>query len=227
MYEADQIALTGQPRTDLLQRDSKVEKIILIMPTWRTELVLPFENMGIERMGRRANPRFADSDFCRFYNNLLSDERLLAFLRSAGYRVAFCLHPDIAQQKSSFCTNDVVSVLDSFDYAEILSKSALLVTDYSSIACDFALLKRPVLYNHFDADEYFTLHGRRLGHFSYEKNGFGKICFSKDELVDAICDQIAQGCIMEKQYQDRVDDFGFMQPGVCCETVVKTIELSE
>ena len=227
LYEADQIALTGQPRTDLLQRDSKVEKIILIMPTWRTELVLPFENMGIERMGRRANPRFADSDFCRFYNNLLSDERLLAFLRSAGYRVAFCLHPDIAQQKSSFCTNDVVSVLDSFDYAEILSKSALLVTDYSSIACDFALLKRPVLYNHFDADEYFTLHGRRLGHFSYEKNGFGKICFSKDELVDAICDQIAQGCIMEKQYQDRVDDFGFMQPGVCCETVVKTIELSE
>jgi CDP-glycerol glycerophosphotransferase (TagB/SpsB family) len=42
---------------------------------------------------------------------------------------------------------------------ELLMESSLLVSDYSSVVWDFFKMKKPVIFFHFDSDEYLKQHG--------------------------------------------------------------------
>ena len=44
--------------------------------------------------------------------------------------------------------------------------------DYSSIAFDFAYMKKPLIYYQFDQDKYYTNHFAK-GYFDCERDGFG------------------------------------------------------
>ena len=49
----------------------------------------------------------------------------------------------------------------------------MLITDYSSIFFDFGYLNKPVIYSHFDYNEYRANHFRK-GYFDYIKNEMSK-----------------------------------------------------
>jgi len=74
-----------------------------------------------------------------------------------------------------FEKNDVFEIKESCDYQELIKESSLLITDYSSIFFDFAYLKKPVIYTHFDYNEYRENHVPE-GYFNYKNDGFGPIC---------------------------------------------------
>ena len=61
-------------------------------------------------------------------------------------------------------------------YQELFKKGALLITDYSSVAFDFAYLKKPVLYYQSTNDYHFNLDE---SYFDYETMGFGEVCRSE------------------------------------------------
>ncbi|WP_139651413.1 bifunctional glycosyltransferase/CDP-glycerol:glycerophosphate glycerophosphotransferase [Raoultibacter phocaeensis] len=224
LYDEHDVRLAGQPRFDLIVSKEKQEKLILVMPTWRSELVLPFEDDGEERMGRRKNPQFSKSDFCRFYNDFFNDTKINATLCRNGYRMVLCLHPALTQQREDFEAGGPVSVLSEFDYADMFNKACLLITDYSSVACDFALRGKPVVYNHFDYAEYFESPDRNNESYDYQKQGFGPICEDKNVLVETVCAYIENNCVREEKYDKRVESFGFVSPGTCCANVVKAIQ---
>ena len=68
------------------------------------------------------------------------------------------------------------------NYQKTLLKASLLVTDYSSIFFDFAYLRKPVIYAHFDYEEY-RMNYYPKGYFNYEKDRFGFIAHDLKRLI--------------------------------------------
>ena len=205
-YGENVVKLTGFPRFDNLTRMSKnVKKRVLIIPTWRKSLskcVDPATDTSVYYDG------FKESEFFKFYNSLINDERLKSCMKKHGYEGLFCLHPLFAQQYVDFDENEVFKVNNGYvDYQKQFAECALLVTDYSSVFFDFGYLKKPVIYCQFDKETFFTEHSYSEGYFSYEKNGFGPVCYDLENTVDEIVSVIENDCKNDPEYIKRVEDF--------------------
>ena len=86
-------------------------------------------------------------------------------------------------------------------YQKIFADASLIITDYSSAIFDYAYLKKPVLYYHFDEGQYDK------GYFDYETMGFGEIAKNKDDLVSLVIEYMKSSCKMKEKYINRVDEF--------------------
>ena len=202
-YTEREVKLTGLSRYDNLYDDRK--KIIAILPTWRQNL-----EGGLEyRSSKRAYiPGFKDTEYFRFYNSLINDERLLSVMKEYGYTGVFYLHPVFEAQFPDFQGNDIITVGNGVaDYQQVFKESSLMVTDFSSVAFDFAYLKKPVIYSQFDEDTFYKYHTWGKGYFTYRTDGFGPITNTLDETVETLIDYIKNGCIMKPEYVEKVENF--------------------
>lgn len=200
LYTKDQIIITGLPRYDLLYEDTK--KQILVLPTWRRAIKESYD----KNTSSVYFDGFVNTDFFKFYNGLINDERLLKAMREHGYKGLFCLHPIHMKQSVDFKANDVFKINKGFvDYNKVFAESSVLVTDYSTIAFDFAHLCKPIVYSQFDKEEFYQNQVYDQGFFDYEVNGFGPVCKDKDSVVDELISLINNNC--ENKYIDRVKDF--------------------
>ena len=93
------------------------------------------------------------------------------------------------------------------DYNAVFAKSALTVTDYSSVIFDFAYLRKYIIYAQFDKEQFFENQVYDEGYFSYEKDGFGPVCTDLESTVDALIKAVEQDCRVPKKYIDRVNTF--------------------
>lgn len=88
---------------------------------------------------------FKNSVYFNELNNLLNDTKLIRAASEKGYEIVFFPHPNIVQQLRDFNKNSSVRIADiNESYRDHFNNSAILVTDYSSVAFDFAYLKKPV-----------------------------------------------------------------------------------
>ncbi len=217
--------ITGFPRFDSLYRMSrahKPKKKIVFMPTWRQGIKGSYDSKANKSI---YSDQFRESDFFRFYNALINDSRLLKAMRDKGYTGLFCMHPMQSEQWRDFDGNDVITVNEGFvDYQKEFVSSALLVTDYSSVAFDFSYLKKPVVYAQFDKDEFYNKHTYSKGYFDYERDGFGKVCCDLDSTVDAIIKLIGNDCRNDEKYLKRVEDFYPYTDAHCCRRVYEHIK---
>lgn len=165
-YEPSQVPLVGLPRFDQLYDSSLNFREILVMPTWRKWL----QNINDES--------FKKSDFFVNYVKLLSDQRLIKYCKTHKFKINLYLHPIIGKHVRLFKDlPDVVNIVTSGErnINELLMSARVLVTDYSSVAWDFAYMKKPIAFFHFDIEEYNSYHGaffdikRELGNLSFEK----------------------------------------------------------
>lgn len=78
-----------------------------------------------------------------------------------------------------------------------------MITDYSSVAFDFAYMKKPLIYYHYANDYHFDLNN---SYFDYENMGFGEI-ISKEELIELIKEYVNSDCMIKDTYEKRVDNF--------------------
>lgn len=200
LYTKDQIIITGLPRYDRLYDNTM--KQIMILPTWRRSIRQSYD----KNTSSVYFDGFVNTDFFKFYNGLINDERLLEAMREHGYKGLFCLHPIHMKQSVDFEGNDVFEINNGFvDYNKVFAESAILVTDYSTIAFDFAHLCKPIVYSQFDKEEFYENQVYDQGFFDYDVNGFGPVCKDKDSVVDELISLIENNC--ENKYIDRVKDF--------------------
>lgn len=211
-YKEEKVQLTGFPRHDLL--DEQSEKIITIMPTWRHNLVeLPGKDGT-----RKLKDAFEESAYYMALKELLTNEKLQACLKEVGYRMRFVLHPCMEQAWSSFDKLSVdCEILKKADYREIFNTSKLIVTDYSSVVFDFALMRKPVIYCQPDKAQFFDgSHMYKQGYFDYERDGFGDVVYTVDDCVDKICELLKNGCEVPIKYKQRIDEtFPYASEGNC------------
>lgn len=199
-YTEDQCVITGLPRFDALYEDTR--KQLLILPSWRRSISGAYD----EKTSSVYFDGFVETDYFKFYNGLINDERLLSKMREKGYKGLFCLHPIFMKQYVDFQNNDVFDVNEGFvDYNKVFAESAAMVTDYSTIAFDFAYLKKPIVYTQFDQKQFYEDQVYDKGFFEYETDGFGPVCYDLDSAVNELVELIDNDC--KNKYIDRVENF--------------------
>ncbi|TWG11868.1 CDP-glycerol glycerophosphotransferase (TagB/SpsB family) [Micromonospora palomenae] len=216
----DMVKTTGMPRFDALVPD-RGRRRILFMPTWRTYLVTPSYNSS-------ARPRvaFDGSAYQVFIAELFGSERLRQALRRHGYVLEFLPHYEMRS-----LLTDVVPADDCFAMADQTTRTVqdalrqcdLFITDYSSTAFDVAYLGTPLIYAQFDEEEFFTVGGYKKGYFEAREDGFGPVCETAEETVDAIVSYLENGCVREEEYSRRAADFFAVQDRNNCQRVADAI----
>lgn len=208
-YKKEVVQLTGMPRFDNLKNEED-KKQILIMPSWRK--YLRFET----------SETIAESEFFRRFNSLINNEKLIEYAKNNGYEIIFRPHPNVYKFIDLFDENEYVTIdFKKGNYQELFNKGSLLVTDYSSVAFDFAYLKKPVLYYHYSNDYHFDLENM---YYDYESMGFGEICRDEESLVDLIIEYIERECEIKDEYSKRVDEFYTYTDRNNCKRVSEAIE---
>ena len=204
-YQGSQVKLTGFPRHDYLNNNCK--KQIVIMPTWRKGLT---GNMDTATGKRMYNSNFKETLYFAQYNKLINDEKVIEICKKHGYKILFLPHPNMLQQIEDFDTNEYVEIIkESINYNKIICESDCLITDYSSIAFDFAYMGKPIIYYQFDKQEVLNqnAHTYEKGYFEYEDMGFGPVIESYEQLVNNISELLLKECKMEQVYKKRVSNF--------------------
>ena len=202
-YTTKNIKLTGFSRFDNFQINKNMKNLVLLIPTWRMDMSGTVKPVTFESV---YSNNFVNTEFFKFYDNLMNSPRLLQAMKDYNYTGIFCLHPSFAAQWKDFNNNSVFTIMSTFDYQKILIEAALLITDYSSVFFDFAYMQKPVIYTQFDYEKYRNNHYKR-GYFDYNLNGFGPICLEIENCINIIIDEIKNGCKIKKKYLKRIRTF--------------------
>lgn len=188
-YRDGVVQVLGLPRYDNLKNNSNSRQI-LIMPSWRRNLI------------HLDNDQIVKSQYFLRFNSLINNERLIELAKSKGYKIIFKPHPNTFKFIELFEENDYVEIDNKSKYQDLFNNSSLMITDYSSLAFDFAYIKKPLLYYQYGNDYHF---GEQF--FNYEEMGFGEVIKDEDKLIDEIEEYLNIGCEMKDIYRERANKF--------------------
>jgi CDP-glycerol glycerophosphotransferase (TagB/SpsB family) len=188
-YNDNEVAVTGLARWDVLEDTSvKGEKMILVMPTWRSWL---------EEVTQEA---FAESDYYRNYMALLNSAKLHAFLEEEQVELVFYIHPKFREYISAFATDCPRIRMIEFGTQplnELLMKCNMMVTDYSSACWDVFYQGKPVLFYLFDFELYNQVQG---SYVDMRTEAFGDTTTDMDELVALMRSYTQNGFAEKPEY---------------------------
>ncbi len=126
----------------------------------------------------------------KHWRSVLQSTALRNLAEKYGLRLAFCPHAAVAPFAEAFAPPDYVEVIDQLatpSLHPLFAKTALLVTDYSSVAFEIAYIEKPVIYYQFDAEQFYD--GGHLGfagYFDFARDGFGPVCETEDDLLSCV-----------------------------------------
>ncbi|MCJ0941263.1 CDP-glycerol glycerophosphotransferase family protein [Mammaliicoccus sciuri] len=141
-FENNEIILTGLPRFDevIKTRKDKYKKFknknkILIMPTWRTG------------MHTFSDEKFLESNYYKEFQTLINNPKIYKLIEEKGYKVSLYLHRNF-QVFNKLFSSEYIEILSERDHdvKDLLAEYQVLITDYSSVGLDFALMHKKVLY---------------------------------------------------------------------------------
>ena len=195
-YNEKQLLLTGFPRWDTLDDSLLEKKTILIMPTWRNWLGRDFNKSN-------SIDSIKDTEFYKSWNGLLNDKQFIDYIDKNNVTVYFYPHINMQKYLNEFIINSPnIKLVDiNTDIQMMLKKCELMITDYSSVAFDFAYMNKPVIYYQFDYDEYRSKQLQE-GYYDYQKDGFGPVCNSLDEVIDSINNKKNKNNFFENRTSD-------------------------
>ena len=173
-FPIKKILVTGYPRNDILFSNDpelikrirldynipdSIERIILYAPTYR-ELANarnPFDNESLLKINK----------LCKNTNTY------------------FLIKAHINEIIINFRDHENIKLISKdADIQELLLISDILITDYSSVLCDYLLLNRPILLYTYDYDEYVKHRG--IYYKNLEEIAPGPLLYTANELIDAI-----------------------------------------
>lgn len=178
---------TGYPRNDVLFEKNNsydisllkqkygidaTKKLVLYAPTWRTR------------------NRF----------DLMLDLQLMHERLGNKYEIAIRVHQFAVNDKIAF-----PSFVHDFTHAQSMEElfliSDIVITDYSSLMFDYAILKRPLLFYVYDLEEYRdNLRGFNL---DFESEAPGPLLFTSEQVIESI-ENIED---TKKKYANKFNEF--------------------
>lgn len=208
-YDDNVVQLLGLPRYDNLENREDRRQII-IMPSWRRNL------------DRKSKDYISKSEYFKRFNSLINNERLIEKAHEHDYEIIFRPHPKVYGFIELFDENDYVKIdHDRVRYQTLFNNGSILITDYSSVAFDFAYLYKPVIYYHYGNDYHFDA---EHSFFDYETMGLGEISRDEDDLVDLIVEYMENDCKIKDEYKSRIKDFYLFTDRNNCKRVYDAIK---
>ena len=174
----DRVIATGVPRTDIFFDEAykseirakifstypmlKDKKVILFAPTFRG---------SSKKEGNYPHYRF---DYKKIFESF-GDE----------YRIIIKHHPHVNNKPviENEYKDRVIDLSKNEELNELLFVTDILITDYSSVIFEAALLDIPMLFYAFDLDEYISRRGFYCEYISFIP---GKLVENMDEIIDAL-----------------------------------------
>lgn len=174
----DRVIATGVPRTDIFFDEAykreirakifstypmlKDKKVILFAPTFRG---------SSKKEGNYPHYRF---DYKKIFESF-GDE----------YRIIIKHHPHVNNKPviENEYKDRVIDLSKNEELNELLFVTDILITDYSSVVFEAALLDIPMLFYAFDLDEYISRRGFYCEYISFIP---GKLVENMDEIIDAL-----------------------------------------
>lgn len=196
-YPDGSIHYTGLARYDGLH-DQKPERIVLIMPTWR-EWIADEDYRLKEYEGTTDIPK---TNYFLKWNAFLQSPRLEKIAKEHHVRFVFFPHRNMQKYMQYFPKGNAhLSVMSAkdIDIQALLKKSALMITDYSSVFTDFLYMKKPVIFYQFDY-EVFRKGQYGEGYFDYRNNPFAKSFGDSDSVWNEIEQIIKINFMISKVY---------------------------
>lgn len=208
---AREVRCTGLLRHDrLLEISRRVPEsqvdTILVMPTWRSALAR-LASRAESGPAADAAAAVRDSEYACRWRELLGDPALRELADRHGKRLVFMPHSEAARHLAAFSLPPHVDVATKATVAiqELFARTALMITDYSSVAFDMAFLRRPVVYYQFDRERFFGgEHNWRPGYFDFERDGFGPVATRGDDVVAAVGRFLEQNARPGSEYLERM-----------------------
>lgn len=182
-YPEDHVKYLGFSRFDDYH-DLKVNKNqILLMPSWRewigskNEFSDKYEDTSV----------FKNTEYFQKYQSLITNEKLKNFLEENGLILYFYPHRNMQKFITDFKSNskNIIIADSSYDIRQLLMESVLMITDYSSVALDFAYMKKNVIFYQFD-EKRFREAQYEEGYLKYRECGFGKVYTDESSVIEAI-----------------------------------------
>ena len=136
--DASKVPITGTPRQKIIKDNAikiKPERKILYAPTWQD----------------------SDKKALKWIYYVLTKD-FIDFLNKSNIKLDLLIHPLNHKITSEVNLKDI-NIIKPIDINIVLGEYMLLITDFSSIALDFSLLERPVLFSCYDMDEYIKDRG--------------------------------------------------------------------
>lgn len=191
LCKEDVIVEAGFPRNDILSNYmsddvsrikarvgiSDNRKIILYAPTWRDDQ--------------------HDSSRGYVYKNEMDFDLLEAAI-SDSYIILFRAHYFVANRFNfERYEGFIYDVSDYEDISELYIISDVLITDYSSVFFDYAMLERPIIFYMYDLEEY---RNEIRGFYLRLEELPGKIATNESELIDLIkkCESVQETGILQE-----------------------------
>ncbi|MCR5468027.1 MAG: CDP-glycerol glycerophosphotransferase family protein [Lachnospiraceae bacterium] len=211
-YKNDELQMTGMPRFDNLYRNIKQAtkniRKILIMPTWRSWINPPSNGKA-----EIAEKDIKKSTYYKAWNGLINDKTFIKLIEDNDLQVVFYQHREMQKFEGLFASdNPRITVVDpkKTEVQQLLIDSDFMITDYSSVAMDFAYMDKPLCYFQFDYEEFRSKHYEE-GYFSYVNDGFGPVCRTKEEVINTLTDFVVKNqdkpvTVMENATKEAVEN---------------------
>jgi CDP-glycerol glycerophosphotransferase (TagB/SpsB family) len=186
----EDIYISGLPKFDRNVLDDDADKIV-IMPTWR-----PWEI-------NTARSDFSETPYYKMIMKLYE-----AVPDNLKEKVIILPHPLVMNELSKASPEVVDKMRANAKYDEILRKTRLLITDYSSIAFDAFYRGSNVLFYWEEKDYCMSQYGPSTKLMLNEENVYGDFFYSTEGLSQAIEKNYCNGQTEEhKQRYSRLVDF--------------------
>lgn len=190
-YRNHEIAVTGLARWDVLE-DKAVpgEKMILMMPTWRSWL----EEVTEEE--------FCQSAYYKNYMEFLNNANLHNFLEKKDVKLVFYIHPKFREYMGAFATDSPQIELIEFGTQplnELLMRCNMMITDYSSACWDVYYQGKPVLFYMFDYELYNEVQG---SYVDMRTEAFGEATDQAEALIQLMQKYEENGFAELKKYAE-------------------------
>ena len=220
-----EVVLSGLPRHDaLLAPDVPGERLIVIMPTWRQALAGRQVGASSER---ELSPEFMSSEYALAWKSVLHNPALRVLTQDTGFKVLFFPHANVQPYLADFAVPPYIEVMTHAEGSmqTLFRRAALMVTDYSSVAFELALLRKAVLYYQFDEAAVFGgEHTYQKGYFDYRADGFGPVVVDELALFAELAHLLTSDARPAPDYLARMEAFFPFRDGGNCERVYRAIK---
>lgn len=206
----------GYPRNDVLFNYAKqsiedlkeelgipeTNKVILYAPTWRDN---KFDEKGNYKFELKINLE----EFCKEF--------------SKGYTLILKPHYLVRDKIDVSKYGDLVKVCSiNYDIQNLYLISDMLITDYSSVMFDYAILKRPIILYMYDLQEYQEQ--MREFYFDILKEAPGEIVQTSSQLINEIKRTFENFDSNSKKYSDFYKKYSSKDNGFASDRVIKIIK---
>lgn len=192
-YDPKEVKVTGLSRfDDLFGEEIPVKKQLLISPTWREWIT--------------NEKKLLESQYLKHWLDILNDPRLVTLAKQFNFEIVLNLHNNVQPFIKDFVGNDAIRLVapGSVRIQDLIKESAILLTDYSSVAFDFSFLNKPVLYYQFDQRKFL---GKKGSHLDLENELPGPVLFNKEEIFEKIEEYADHHFKMEEEYSIKAKKF--------------------